>query len=135
MELTAHVHQAIAATDSSNLKKMFKDTTDIISRDSLSKDGILSTFLRDGYRDDNMRVFFRFEALGPLGWGFFIGPALWREDKPMQQRHVQWMGGAIRYRFAGFSDIYQATFRMGWSPGDEGWAWYTTVRTSFGTPF
>jgi hypothetical protein len=135
MELTAHVHQAIAATDSSNLKKMFKDTTDIISRDSLSKDGILSTFLRDGYRDDNMRVFFRFEALGPLGWGFFIGPALWREDKPMQQRHVQWMGGAIRYGFAVFSDIYHATFRMGWSPGDDGWAWFTTVRTSFVTPF
>src|SRR5690606_5105358 len=100
MELTGHVHQAIAATDSSTLKKMFQDTTDIINRDSLSRDGILSTLLRDGYRDDNMRVYFRFEALGPIGWGFYAGPVLWREDLPMQERHVQWMGGGLRYRFS-----------------------------------
>jgi hypothetical protein len=135
MELSAHAHQAIAATDSGTLSRLFKDTSDIISRDSLSRDGILSTILRDGYRDDNMRVFFRLEALGPLGWGFYAGPSLWREDKPMQERHVQWMGGALRFRFSGSANIFQATGRLGWSPGGEGWAYYTSVRTSFGSPF
>jgi hypothetical protein len=134
MEMTMHVHQAMVATDSALLAKLFKDTTDIIGRDTLSKDGVLSTILRDGYRDDNMRVFFRAEALGPLGWGFYAGPALWREDLPMQERHVQWMGGAVRYRLSGSSNLLQATARVGWTP-DEGWAYYTTVRASLGSPF
>lgn len=135
MELTTHVHQAIVASDSGMVSRLFKDTTDIISRDSLSRNGILSTVLRDGFRNDNMRVFFRLEALGPLGWGFYAGPSLWREDKPMQERHVQWMGGALRYRFSGYADVYQVTARAGWSPGNEGWAYYTSVRMAFGSPF
>jgi hypothetical protein len=140
MEMRTHVHQAIAATDSGTLRRMFHDTTDIISRDSLSTNGILSKVLQDGYRDDNMRVFFRLEALGPLAWGFFAGPALWREDLPMARSHLQWMGGAVRYRFSRFADVYQATFRMGWTPGggdpkEAGWAWYATIRTAVGSPF
>jgi hypothetical protein len=139
MELRAHVHQAIAATDSGTLSRLFKDTTDIISRDSISADGVLSKVLQDGYRNDNMRIFFRLEALGPIAWGFYAGPALWREDKPMAQSHLQWMGGAVRYRFSRFSDVLQATFRMGWTPGggdpeQAGWGWYATIRTAIGSP-
>src|SRR5690606_28436940 len=117
MEARAHVHQAIAATDSGTLSRLFKDTTDIISRDSISHDGILSTVLRHGYRDDNMRVHFRLEALGPILWGFYAGPSLWREDRPLKESHLQWMGGAVRYRFSRYADVYPATYRRGWAPG------------------
>lgn len=138
MEARAHVHQAIAATDSGTLSRLFKDTTDIISRDSISHDGILSTVLRHGYRDDNMRVHFRLEALGPILWGFYAGPSLWREDMPMKESHLQWMGGAVRYRFSRYADVYQATYRLGWTPGGKdvkpGWSWYATLRMAFGTP-
>lgn len=139
MELRAHVHQAIAATDSGTLARLFKDTTDIISRDSISENGVLSKVLQDGYRDDNMRIFFRLEALGPLFWGFYGGPSMWREDKPMAQTHLQWMGGALRYRFSKSADVFQATVRTGWTPGggdskQAGWSWYATLRTAIGSP-
>jgi hypothetical protein len=132
-EIAAHAHQAVAATDSGTIALLFKDTNDIRSRDSLGR-GPLTRAMRDAYRDDNIRIHSRLEALGPLGLGFFAGPTLWRQDMPMSQRHVQWMGGALRYRLEAFSDVYQMTGRLGWSPGGEGWAWYTSVRVAFGAP-
>jgi hypothetical protein len=134
MEVTAHVHQALMATDSSTLLTLFRDTTDIINRDSLSADGTLSKIIRDGFRRDNILIFSRIEAMGALGYGFYVGPSLWREDHPTHEDYVQRLGGALRYRktFRG-RDVYQITGRVGWSPGGDGWGAYGTLRIALGS--
>jgi hypothetical protein len=134
MELSAHAHQALIAADSSTMFTLFQDTTDIINRDSLSRDGILSRIIREGFKHDNFRVFSRFEALGAIGLGFYAGPSLWREDDPLNTSYVQYMGGALRYRMSQNDDVYQITARIGWSPGGEGWAGYGSMRLSFSPP-
>ena len=133
MEVTTHIHQAMMATDSSMLLTLFRDTTDIIDRDSLSENGILSKIIRDGFREDNVVVASRVEALGALGYGFYVGPSLWREDYPTRQRYVQRMGGALRFRKLFGNDTYQLTVRGGWSPGGDGWGGFASLRMSFGS--
>ena len=113
MEVSSHIHQAMMATDSSTLLTRFRDTTDIIDRDSLSANGTLSKIIREGFREDNVVVFSRVEALGALGYGFYVGPSLWREDFPTRQVYVQRLGAALRFRKVFGNDIYQITARGG----------------------
>jgi hypothetical protein len=133
MEVTTHIHQAMMATDSGMLLTLFRDTTDIINRDSLSQNGILSRIIRDGFREDNIVVASRLEALGALGYGFYVGPSLWREDFPIRQRYEQRLGAALRFRKVFGNDIYQLTVRGGWSPGGDGWGGFATLRMAFGS--
>lgn len=132
MEVSAHIHQAMMATDSSTLLTLFRDTTDIINRDSLSRNGTLSRIIRDGFREDNVVIFSRVEALGALGYGFYVGPSLWREDFPTRQIYIQRLGAALRFRQMFGSDIYQITGRWGWGPGGHGWGGFATLRIALG---
>ena len=133
MEVTTHIHQAMMATDSSTLLTLFRDTTDIINRDSLSQTGVLSKIIREGFREDNIVIFSRFEALGALGYGFYMGPSFWREDFPTRQIYVQRLGAAVRFRKVFRNQIYQLTARGGWSPGGDGWGGFATLRMAFGS--
>jgi hypothetical protein len=133
METSAHIHQAMMATDSSTLLTLFRDTTDIINRDSLSRDGTLSKLIREGFREDNVVIFTRVEALGALGYGFYVGPSFWREDFPTRQIYAQRMGAAIRFRQRFGNNLFQITGRGGWSPGGDGWGGYASLRMAFGS--
>jgi hypothetical protein len=135
MEATGHIHQAMAATDSAMFFTLLHDPNDIISRDTISKDGPLSSIIREGFRDDNVRFFTRIEALGPLGYGIFIGPTLWREDIVVAKIHNQHLGGVLRFKHSELSDTYQFSMRIGWGPGGDGWGGYATMRLSFGAPY
>ncbi len=134
MEATGHIHQAMAATDSSQFFTLIHDPQDIISRDSLSSKGPLSSIIREGFRDDNIRFFSRIEALGPLGYGIFLGPTMWRNDLPIAKIHEQRLGGVLRFRHTELSDTYQFSAHLGWSPSD-GWGGYASMRLSFGAPY
>jgi hypothetical protein len=62
---------------------------------------------------------------------------MWREDSPMRRKHLQWIGGSLRYRFERSLDIFQASVRAGWTPGDvdfdgAGWSWYASLRAALG---
>jgi hypothetical protein len=136
-EFRAHIHQALFVTSKRVLLEMLRDTSDIVGRDSLTASGPLSSTLRNGFQGDNMQAFFRLEALGPIGLGFYAGPAVWRNDLPLRQDYRQWMGGTLRYRFERNPDVYQASFRAGWTPGgreseNSGWSWYATLRAALG---
>lgn len=133
MEWTGHVHHVMAATDSGTFATMLLDPTDIIARDSLSLDGDLSNLIRDGFREDNVRFYTRIEALGPLGWGFYAGPSMWRDDVVIAREHHQRFGAALRYRAASRSQLFQLTLRGGWGPGGDGWAAYGSMRVALGT--
>jgi len=133
MEFTAHVHQALMASDSSTFLARFRDTTDIIDRDSLSRNGILSQIIQDGFREDNLALASRVEALGSLGYGFYLGPSLWREDFPTRERYEQRLGAALRFRQLFGNDLYQLTVRGGWSPGGDGWGGFATLRIALGS--
>ena len=131
MESNLHVHRAMFATDSSMMFNLLQDPDDIISRTELSEDGTLSRILRDGFREDNVRLFTRVEALAPLGFGLYAGPAMWREDWPMGQRSEQRFGGALRLRKTDLADSYQVTARLG-RGSEAGWGGYVSVRLAFG---
>jgi hypothetical protein len=132
MEVTGHIHQLLAATDSSMFATMLADEDDIIARDTLSRNGTLSKLIREGFRKDNVRFFSRIEALGPLGWGIYAGPSMWRDDLIIAKEHLQRFGGALRFKSADESDLYQFTLRVGWGPGGDGWGAYGSMRLSFG---
>lgn len=134
MEMTGHVHHLMAATDSGTFATLMLDTTDIIARDTLSADGTLSTLLRDGFRKDNVRFYTRVEALGPLGWGFYAGPTMWRDDIPIARQHDQRFGGALRFRGTPYGHLYQFTLRAGWGPGGDGWGMYGSLRVALARP-
>ncbi len=135
MEVTGHIQQVMAGTDSSMLFALIGDSTDFISREEISGKGVLSEMVKNAFRKDNAMFFSRFEALGALGYGFYAGPSMWREDWPLGPEHVQRMGGALRYRAHEGRNLYQFTFRMGWSPGGDGWGAYGSMRLAFGAPY
>jgi hypothetical protein len=137
-EFRTHVHQALFAINKNDFEAI-SDTTLIENGDSLAS-GPLGTTLRKGFREDNMRMFSRLEAMGPIGLGFYAGPSIWRNDEPMRKYSRQWMGGTIRYRLKRAPDLYQASLRAGWTPGSttssgSGWSWYATMRASLGRGF
>lgn len=131
METNVHVHRAMFATDSAMMFRLIRDSTDIISREKISKDGTLSRILQDGFRKDNMRIFTRVEALAPLGFGIHAGPAMWREDLPLAEESEQRFGVALRLRRTDLADSYQVTARIGNGPR-AGWGGYVSFRLSFG---
>ncbi len=134
MEMTGHVHHLMAATDSGTFATLLLDTTDIIARDTLSPDGTLSRLIRDGFREDNIRFHTRVEALGPLGWGFYAGPTMWRDDAPIAGEHYQRFGAALRFRGTPQGHLFQFTLRGGWGPGGDGWGAYGSLRVALSRP-
>lgn len=134
MEVTGHMHHVMAATDSGTFATLLLDTTDIIARDTLSLDGPLSRLIRDGFRKDNVRFHTRVEALGPIGWGFYAGPTMWREDVPIAGEHDQRFGAALRFRGTPRGHLYQFTLRGGWGPGGDGWGAYGSLRVALARP-
>jgi hypothetical protein len=133
MEVAGHVHHMMAVTDSAKFATMLRDPRDIISRDTLSRDGTLSKLIQDGFQKENVRFYSRIEALGPLGWGIYAGPTMWRDDVIIAREHFQRFGGALRFRSADDDNLYQFTLRVGWGPGGDGWGAYGSMRLSFGT--
>ncbi len=135
-EFRTHIHQALFAASQKNVEGL-TDTSESLDLDSLSE-GSLGRTVRNAFRPDNMRAFARVEALGPVGFGFHLGPSTWREDVPMRRRYIQWVGGTVRYRLERHPDTYQASFRAGWSAGNvdskgSGWSWYASLRASLGS--
>lgn len=136
-EFRTHIHQALYATSRKRVESL-QDSGSPVDP-GLVTDEELGRSLDKGFRSDNMLMFSRLEALGALGLGFYAGASLWREDAPMRRDNRQWMGGTLRYRLARDSDVYQASLRVGWSPGNlelegAGWSWSAALRAAFDSP-
>jgi hypothetical protein len=97
--------------------------------------GVVQKIIHDATASDNAAFFSRLEAYSALGYGFYAGPCVWREDFPMDQRFYQLVGGAFRYRQTVGQLLSQISLRAGWGPGGAGFDAYATLRISLGEMF
>lgn len=131
-EFTGHVYQALVLTDTTGIRFIFGEE----GLEAAGKyEPIVRRIMDDATAKDNAVFFTRIEAFARLGWGFFAGPAAWREDFPMDKRFLQHVGGVLRYQPQWRSLLGQANMRMGWGPGGAGFDLYASWRMSFGAPF
>lgn len=88
-----------------------------------------------GTARDNTALFTRLEGWSRLGYGFWAGPGLWREDMPNIHRYEQRIGAGLRYQARLSEAMAVNTLRVGWGAAGAGWSLYWTGRVSIYSPF
>lgn len=131
-EAAGHVNQAMVVTDSSGLKVKYGDA---IVEFAERFDGIVNEVISASTARDNTALFTRLEGWSRLGWGFWAGPGLWREDMPNAHRYEQRIGGGLRYQARLGDAMAVNTLRAGWGAAGVGWTVYWTGRVSLNSPF
>lgn len=132
LETVGHVNQALVVTDTSGLHVKFGDA---IVEFAERMDRVVKEVIRAGTARDNTVLFTRLEGWSRLGYGFWAGPGIWREDMPNLHRYEQRIGAGLRYQ-ARFSDAMAVnTLRVGWGAAGVGWTAYWSGRVSLNSPF
>jgi hypothetical protein len=131
-ETVGHVNQGLVISDSSGIQlRMSTAIVEIAER----FDRVMKDVIRAGTARDNAALFTRLEAWSRLGYGFWAGPGLWREDLPNAHRYEQRIGGGLRYQARLADAMAVNTLRVGWGAAGTGWTLYWTGRVSLGSPF
>ena len=131
-EMQAHVNQAIVIADTSGLKIAYGNA---ILEFAQKYHGVVNGIINDATSETNSAFFSRLEGLCRLGYGFWAGPAIWRDDLPNSHHYYQRLGTSLRYQLRLGDAMAVSNLRGGWGAGGAGWAVYWTGRISIFSPF
>jgi hypothetical protein len=132
LETVGYVNQALVVTDTSGLQVRYGNSV-VEFADRMER--VVQDVIKGGTARDNTALFTRLEGWSRLGYGFWAGPGLWREDMPNLHRYEQRIGAGLRYQARLADAMAINTLRVGWGAAGVGWSVYWTGRVSLYSPF